>query len=76
MGRDSHVQRGDTALVLSIDVGAVPDEKIDRATELEGKGINGLLIPVGDGSIAIIGEKDENLDAIQRNVTNSVTWAT
>ena len=54
----------------------MPDEKIDRATELEGKGINGLLIPVGDGSIAIIGEKDENLDAIQRNVTNSVTWAT
>ncbi len=54
----------------------MPDEQIDRATELEGKGINGVLIPVGDGSIAIIGEKDENIDAIRRNVTNSVTWTT
>ena len=54
----------------------MPDEKVDRGTELEGKGINGLLIPVGDGSIAIIGEKDENIDAIRRNVTNSVTWNT
>lgn len=54
----------------------MPDEKLDEATDLEGKGINGVLIPVGDGSIAIIGDKDENIDEIRRNVTNSVTWTT
>jgi hypothetical protein len=54
----------------------MPDEKIDEAKDLEGKGINGVLIPVGDGSIAIIGDKDENIDEIRRNVTNSVTWTT
>ena len=54
----------------------MPDERIENAEALEGEGINGVLIPVGNGSIAIIGEKDENLDDIRRNVTNSVTWST
>ncbi len=54
----------------------MPDERIESAEALEGEGINGVLIPVGNGSIAIIGEKDENLDDIRRNVTNSVTWST
>ena len=54
----------------------MPDERIENAEALEGEGINGVLIPVGNGSIAIIGEKDENLDTIRRNVSNSVTWST
>ena len=54
----------------------MPEERIESAEALEGEGINGVLIPVGDGSIAIIGEKDENLDTIRRNVTNSVSWST
>ncbi len=54
----------------------MPDERVESAEALEGEGINGVLIPVGNGSIAIIGEKDENLDDIQRNVTSSVTWST
>ena len=54
----------------------MPGERIESAEVLEGEGINGVLIPVGDGSIAIIGEKDEDLDTIRKNVTNSVTWST
>lgn len=54
----------------------MPDERVESAEVLEGEGINGVLIPVGDGSIAIIGEKDENLDTIRRKVTNAVTWST
>jgi hypothetical protein len=54
----------------------LPDEAIDDAVQLEGESINGVLLPVGGGSVAIIGERDEQLDAIQENVVNSVTWST
>jgi hypothetical protein len=54
----------------------LPDEAIDDAVQLEGESINGILLPVGGGSIAIIGERDEQLETIQKNVVNSVTWST
>jgi len=54
----------------------LPDEAIDDAVQLEGESINGVLLPVGGGSVAIIGERDEQLDAIQESVVNSVTWST
>ena len=54
----------------------LPDERVLEAEILDGEGINGMLIPVGDGSIAIIGEKDEELDSIRDNLVNSVAWST
>lgn len=54
----------------------LPDEAIDDAVPLEGESINGVLLPVGGGSVAIIGERDEELETIQNNVVNSVTWST
>lgn len=54
----------------------LPDEGIDDAVPLEGDSINGVLLPVGGGSVAIIGERNEQLDTIQQNVVNSVTWST
>ena len=54
----------------------MPDEKIDAAVELEGESVNGVILPVGGGSIAIIGEEDENLGPIQENLLNSVAWST
>jgi len=54
----------------------LPDERVLEAEVLDGEGINGMLIPVGDGSIAIIGEKDEELGNIRDSVVNSVTWST
>jgi len=54
----------------------MPDEMIDGAVQIDGQSINGVILPVGSGSIAIIGEADENLDSIQNNVMNSVAWST
>ncbi len=54
----------------------MPDERVSRAETLTGESINGVLIPVGNGSIAIIGEKNEDLAPIQQSVVNSVTWST
>lgn len=63
-------ERGPVTILL------LPDEMIDAATQIEGESINGILLPVGSGSVAIIGERDERLDVIQDNIVNSVTWST
>jgi hypothetical protein len=54
----------------------MPDEMIDAAVELDGESVNGVILPVGNGSIAIIGEGGENLRTIRENVLNSVAWST
>ena len=63
-------ERGPVTILL------LPDEPLDDAVQLEGESINGVLLPVGNGSVAIIGERDEELDTIRQNVVNSVTWST
>lgn len=54
----------------------MPDEKIDAAMPLEGRGIKGVILPVGRGSIAIIGERDEQLEQFNQQVIDSVRWST
>jgi hypothetical protein len=54
----------------------LPDEAIVDAVPIEGESINGIILPVGGGSVAIIGERNEKLDTIKQNVMNSVTWST
>jgi hypothetical protein len=54
----------------------MPDEMVDGAVKIEGESINGVILPVGNGSIAIIGEEDERLDIIQESVMHSVSWST
>jgi hypothetical protein len=53
----------------------MPEEMIDGAMRLDGKGVNGVIIPMGDGSIAIIGERDEPLDEIEQRIIDSVEWS-
>jgi len=54
----------------------MPDEMIDGAVQIDGQSINGVILSVGSGSIAIIGEAEENLGNIQQRVVNSVSWST
>ena len=54
----------------------MPDEKIDGAQSLMGESVNGVILPVGDGSIAIIGEEGENLERVEQNLRDSVRWST
>ena len=63
-------ERGPVTILL------LPDEAIDDAVQLEGESINGVLLPVGGGSVAIIGERDEALETIRENILKSVTWST
>jgi hypothetical protein len=54
----------------------MPDEQIAEAVSLDGENIHGVILPVGAGSIAIIGSREEKLERIEKSVVNSVTWST
>jgi hypothetical protein len=54
----------------------MPEEKVAEATPIDGKNITGIILPVGDGSIAIVGDREEQLETLQKSVVNSVTWTT
>lgn len=53
----------------------MPEEMIESATPLDGESVNGVILPVGNGSIAIIGERDEPLTELERRIINSVEWS-
>jgi hypothetical protein len=54
----------------------MPDEEVAEATPIDGVNVKGVILPVGSGSIAIVGGRDEPLEPIKKNVVNSVTWTT
>ena len=54
----------------------MPEEKVDETTPLDGATVHGVILPVGEGSIAIIGPREESLEPIQENVRASLTWTT
>ena len=63
-------ERGPVTILL------MPEEKISGAQSFGDEDIQGVILPVGNGSIAIIGGAGERLDGIQERVRNSVTWST
>jgi len=54
----------------------MPDERVEEAISIDGENQKGVILPVGRGSIAIVGGRDEQLELIKENVVNSVTWTT
>jgi Protein of unknown function (DUF3379) len=63
-------ERGPVTILL------LAEETIDAAIPIEGEGVSGVILPVGGGSIAVIGERDESLDKIEEQVAKSVHWKT
>jgi hypothetical protein len=53
----------------------LPGEEIENAIPLNGEGVNGVILPVGKGSIAIVGDREENIGNIQQRVIDSVEWS-
>lgn len=55
------------------------EETVDAAIPLSGEKVHGVIVPVGSGSVAVIGEHAEQLneiDAIAQRLVESVTWRT
>ena len=54
----------------------MPEQEVVEAEALDGENIHGVILPVGAGSIAIIGPREEALERVEKSVLNSVTWST
>ena len=54
----------------------LPNEKISAAISLNDENSHGVILPVGDGSIAIVGSREEKLEDVQKKILQSVTWET
>jgi hypothetical protein len=63
-------ERGPITILL------MPEEAVAGAQSIVSERLNGVILPVGRGSIAIIGEEGENLQKIEEQVLSSVTWST
>lgn len=53
----------------------MPGESVETAVPLSGEAVHGVILPLGEGSIAIIGDRAERLDEIERRVVDSVKWS-
>jgi hypothetical protein len=53
----------------------LPEEAVAEAVSLDGENIHGFILPVGDGSVAIIGARDEPLERVEKNILESVRWS-
>jgi len=63
-------ERGPVTILL------MPYEKISGPQSLSDEYTTGVILPVGSGSIAIIGARDEPLERIQKELLKSVLWST
>jgi hypothetical protein len=54
----------------------MPEEFIDGPQTIDSAGYRGVILPVGSGSVAIVGDDYEDLESIEKQVLNSVTWST
>jgi hypothetical protein len=63
-------ERGPVTILL------MPEEMVSGPESVSGQSVQGVIIPVGNGSIAIFGEREEALERIERKVLESVSWNT
>ncbi len=62
-------ERGPITILL------MPHEMIDMPIPLDGQSIEGVILPLGEGSIAIIGERGESIDRVRTKVIENVKWS-
>ncbi|MGI9235304.1 MAG: DUF3379 family protein [Woeseiaceae bacterium] len=53
----------------------MPDEMVSEAVSLNGENTHGVILPVGEGSVAIIGGREEKLERVEKSVMDSVKWS-
>ncbi|MFQ6006898.1 MAG: DUF3379 family protein [Woeseia sp.] len=62
-------ERGPVTILL------MPHEMVDMPIPLDGVSIEGVILPVGDGSIAIIGDRGEPIDQLETRVIEKIHWS-
>lgn len=52
----------------------LPDERVSGPEEFNESGFRGVIVPVGDGSIAIVEPEEERSESLREQLTSSVEW--
>jgi ApbE superfamily uncharacterized protein (UPF0280 family) len=52
----------------------LPHEQVPKRTEFSESGMRGVLLPVGEGSIALVARDAEVPDALAGEIANAVRW--
>lgn len=52
----------------------LPHEQVAGAIPLQGSVVEGFILPVGNGSVAIIGKRGESIDRWRERVAESIHW--
>ena len=63
-----HTDKGPVTVML------LPDEAVQSPTSFDEEGYKGVMVPMGDGSIAIIGNDSEAMDEVRDDVTSNLSW--
>lgn len=53
----------------------MPEESVSSPVSLLGESVNGVILPHGNGSIAIIGEREERIQDLEQRIMDSVEWS-
>ena len=62
-------ERGPVTVML------LPDEDVAAATSIDEGGFKGTVVPIeGGGSVAIVGQPDEDLEEIRNRLLDAVSW--
>ena len=64
-------ERGPVMLLL------LPHERVTEPVPLElpEEGLAGVIVPLGEGSVAIMGETDESMEPIRERLNAAVEWS-
>lgn len=65
------VVQSDTAPVTVL---VLPDEHVSRPMPIDEEGFHGRIVPVGTGSLAIVGRSDESIETIETRFLNALQW--
>lgn len=68
------VVQGDAGPVMVL---LMADEKVAEEIPLDipAEGVRGVIVPVDDGSIAILGDDAESFETIEQDVSDAVSWS-
>ena len=53
----------------------MPNEMVSSPVSLSGESVNGVILPHGNGSIAIIGQREERIQELEQRVVEAVEWS-
>lgn len=53
----------------------MPEQPVDSPVALDGNGFHGVILPVGGGSIAVVGQRGQSVEDVTSSIAGAVDWS-